>query len=120
MKQAQTYLELVQVIIVALTIRKSALINRKGREFLVSKLRKSLENWFDFSFQKPKNIDKISFSKITSGEIQSFEQYENSIVNKAGEEILIVGKYFLYDNTEEIIGTLSAGRYHRKKELRIN
>lgn len=112
-KRAQTYLELVQVIIVALDNQgRVALINRKGREILGFESEEIIgKNWFDYFIPKSiRDSTRLYFENIISGEIQSFEKHENYIVNKAGKEILIAWQNtFLYDNTGKIIGTLSAG-----------
>jgi PAS domain S-box-containing protein len=125
-KRAQTYLELVQVIIVALDNQgRVTLINRKGREILGFEAEEIIgKNWFDFFI--PKSIRdslRLYFKNIISGEIKPFNQHENNIINKANEEILISWQNtYLYDNTGNIIGILSAGEditEQRKSENQI-
>ena len=125
-KRAQTYLELVQVIIVALDNQgRVTLINRKGREILGFEAEEIIgKNWYDFFI--PKSIRdslRLYFKNIISGEMKPFNQHENNIINKANEEILVSWQNtFLYDNTGKIIGVLSAGEditEQRKSENQI-
>ena len=111
--RAQTYLELVQVIIVALDDQgRVTLINRKGREILGFSSKEIIgKNWFNHFIPK-NNADtmKSVFEKIISGEIGPLNQYENNVVNQAGEERLIAWQNtLLHDSSGKIIGTLSAG-----------
>jgi PAS domain S-box-containing protein len=87
-------------------------INIKGCEVLgYSKEEIIGKNWFD-NFLPKNNIEEIKniFKKLSSGENEPLEFYENPVLNvKAEERIIAWHSALLKDANGEIIGVLSSG-----------
>ena len=112
-EKAELYLNLVNVILVALDKYGTiTLINKKGIELLGYEKDELIGiNWFD-NFIKEENRDEIRaiFNQLMAGEIDSAENYENPIITKEGNERMIAWhNTIIKDNQGEIIGTLSSG-----------
>jgi len=107
--RAQTYLDLVQVMIVALDNQgRVTLINRKGCEILGCDSQDIIgKNWFNhFLPESAAGKAKSVFERLMAGERKTVEYFENAVVNRAGEERLIAWhNLVLHDSS----GTLSAG-----------
>ncbi|MFX1365236.1 MAG: PAS domain S-box protein [Promethearchaeota archaeon] len=111
--QAELYLDLVGVIIIALNRNgEITLLNKKGYEVLEYKEGELIgQNWFEKCIP-PRLKDQVSrvFQKIMKGEMKAVEFFENPIVTKKGEEKVIAWhNSVLYDGAMNIIGTLSSG-----------
>jgi PAS domain S-box-containing protein len=111
--RAQQYLNIAGVIIVAINNDGVvSLINKKGREVLGYAEKEIIgQNWFDLCVPDgDKKERKAIFKKVIAGEIEEAEDYENSIVTKAGEERIITWHdTTIRDEKGHIIGTLSSG-----------
>ena len=124
--RAQTYLDLVQVMIVALDSQgRVTLINRKGCEILGCDPQEIIgKNWFD-NFLPESVADEVKsvFERLMTGERETAEYYENAVINRAEEERLIAWHNLaLRDSSGAIIGTLSAGEditERKKAEIQI-
>jgi len=90
--KAQKYLDIAGVIFVALDNNGEViLINRKGCEVLGYEENEIIgKNWFDNFIPKrnSKEIKAVS-EKVFTGEIETVEYYENTILTKSGEERII-------------------------------
>ncbi len=112
--RAQTYLDLVGVMVVALDRQGNlTLVNRKTCEVLgCGPVGCCLGgNWFD-RFVPPQGRDEASgiFRQLIDGTGEMPEYYENLTVSLAGESRLIAWRNtVLRDSRGEVIGTLSAG-----------
>jgi len=112
-EKIKKYLDIAGVILVVLDKRGNiVMLNKKGYEILQYTEGELIgRNWFDIYIPKenPKEIYEI-FKKLMRNESQNTEFYENSILTKSGEEMIIAWhSTLLYDNNGEIIGTLSSG-----------
>ncbi len=111
--KAQTYLDIVNVIMVAINSdQQVTLINQRGCELLGYTEEEIIgKNWFStFIPEEDQEGAKTVFSQLIAGEIELTEYYENAIVNKAGEEQLIAWRNTVLRNEDgDIIGTLSSG-----------
>ncbi len=111
--RTQMYIDVAGVIFVVIGAdQKVLLINKKGCEILGCKESEIIgRNWFDtflpyYERERVKNV----FDKLISGEIGNFENYENSILTKNGEERVITWQNsVLKEDTGNIIGALSSG-----------
>ena len=112
-EQAQRYLNVAEVILVALNKKgEITLINRKGNQLLGYKDGELLgKKWFD-NFVPPharKQVKSI-FRKLMAGDAEMMEFYENAILTKSGgERIISWHNVLLKDNQGNITGTLSSG-----------
>lgn len=111
--RAQEYLNVVAAIIVVLDRQgRVILINKKGCEILdydeVEILGKS---WFDCFIPEQSRADvRITFEKIMAEEGEALDYYENTILNRRGEERTIFWhNTILKDENGNVIGTLSSG-----------
>jgi len=90
---SQKYLQIAGVMIVALNVAgEVTLINRKGLDILGYQDEQELvgKNWFDVIL--PKNVVagvKLVFDQLMSGNIQPVEYYENTVLNRNGEERIV-------------------------------
>ncbi len=112
-EKIKKYLDIAGVILVVLDKRGNiVMLNKKGYEILQYTEGELIgRNWFDIYIPKenPKEIYEI-FKNLMRNETENTEFYENSILTKSGEEIIIAWhSSLLYDNNGEIIGTLSSG-----------
>ncbi len=111
--KAQQYLSVARVVIVALNSDgEITLINKKGCEVLGYKEEEIIgNNWFDFCVpEKMREEVKKVFRKLMAGEFKVAEYYENSILNRDGEERIIAWhNTTLRDKAGRIVGTLSSG-----------
>jgi len=111
--RAQKYLDVAGVIMVAIEAnQKIALMNKKGCEVLGYKQEELVgRNWFDTVI--PKGIrDEVKdvFDQLIAGGIEPVEYFENSVLTKSGQELLIAWhNTALKDEKGNIIGTLSSG-----------
>ena len=119
---AQKYLDIAGVILVAINAdHEVILINKKGCEILGYKEREIIgKDWFDnFLPERMRERTRAVFTKLLAGEIGSVEYFENSILNKRGEERIIAWhNTILRDGNDNIMGTLSSGEdiTERKKD----
>ena len=109
----QEYLDISGVMFLVLNKNgEIQLINRKGCEILHCKEEEILGlKWFD-KFIPEENREQMKgvFHSILEGSEESFDYYENSIINSLGEErILAWHNTLIYDENNEITGTLSSG-----------
>lgn len=111
---AQSYLDTAEVMVVALDLEgQITLINRKGCILLECAGPDELigRNWFKACLP-PHAIEATAkvFRRLTSGEVEPVECYENPIRTATGNERLIAWhNALLRDASGEIIGTLSSG-----------
>ncbi len=111
--KAQTYLDIVGVMLVALdTNQKVTLINKKGCEILGYSEKKIIgKNWFDhFLPLEIREQMKPVFAKLLIGEIDPVEYYENPVLTKNGTQRMIAWhNTILTDKQGTIIGILGSG-----------
>lgn len=111
--KAKQYLNVAGVMLVSLdTSGIVQLINPKGCEILGYSEDEIIgANWFDTFIPEPERKHvKEAAKKVFKGEIESVKQYENYILNKSGEEVLIAWKNeLIIDSDGKIIGVLSSG-----------
>ncbi|MBU0468287.1 MAG: PAS domain S-box protein [Candidatus Omnitrophica bacterium] len=112
-ESVQRYLDIVNTIIIALDKAGNIiLVNNRGLEILGYKEDELIgRNWFEICL--PSNIrDKVRsvFEKILDGIVAPVELYENLILNKNGEEILVAWHNSIIQNSDgSINGILSSG-----------
>ncbi|MBY8983580.1 MAG: PAS domain-containing protein [Candidatus Lokiarchaeota archaeon] len=109
----KNYLDLAGVILVAINREGTiTLLNKKGYEILGYKEGELLgKNWFEICIPK-KNREELKnvFKALIKGELEPFEFYNNSIITKAGDELLISWhNALLYDDDGSIVASLSSG-----------
>jgi PAS domain S-box-containing protein len=111
--QAQLYLDVVGVIIIAIDeSQEVSLINKKGCEILGYNEEEILgKNWFDnFLPHRLRKGVKGVFNQLLAGDIEPVEFFENPVLTKSGEERTIAWhNTVLRNNKGDIIGTLSSG-----------
>ncbi len=112
-EQAQLYFDIAGVMLIVLGgDEKVHQINHKGCEILGCKESEIVgKNWFD-SFILPDKRDQVRavFRKGISGEVESVEYFENSVLTKKKEvRIIAWHNTLLKDDIGKIIGTLSSG-----------
>jgi PAS domain S-box-containing protein len=111
--RAQKYLDVAGVIMVAIGANQEiTLMNKKGYQVLGYKEEELIgRNWFDTVI--PKGIrDEVKdvFDQLIAGEIEPVEYFENSVLTKSGQELLIAWHNTpLKDKKGNVIGTLSSG-----------
>ena len=111
--KSKEYLNIAGVMLLVLDAKGNVtLINRKGCEILgyaEEELRGS--DWFDTCLpERMKTEVRNVFSRLMEGESVGAEEYENPIVTKQGDELLISWhNTILKDENGIIIGTLSSG-----------
>jgi len=90
--KAQKYLDVAGVMFLVLDANgRVTLINDRGCEILGYNEEEILgKNWFEnFLPERIRNDVALVFNKLIAGEIEPVEYFENSIVNKKGEERII-------------------------------
>ncbi len=111
--RAQQYLDLAGVMFVAINTKgEVTLINQKGLEILGYDEDDVIgQNWFDkFLPERMTEEVKDVSNKILAGEVESVEQYKNSVLTKSGEERMIHWHNVdLKDESGKVIGHLSSG-----------
>jgi len=112
-EKANLYLNLVEVIIVALDVDgKITLLNKKGHELLGYEEGELIgKDWFEVCLP-PHDRKRVYeyFKKLMAGEIEVVKSYENSVWTKNGEEKLISwSTVFLKDENGNLTGVLSSG-----------
>jgi PAS domain S-box-containing protein len=119
--QAQKYLDVVGVIIVAIDKNQDVtLINKKGCEFLGYQEEEIIgKNWFDnFIPQRLQKNVKVVFNQLIAGDVEPLEFFENPVLTKSGEERTIAWHNTVLRNDEgDIIGTLSSGEDITEKKM---
>lgn len=112
-EKAETYLNLVNVIIVALDRNGMIiLLNRRGRELLVADSENPIgQDWFaNFVPAERRSADYECFSQLLAGALAENEYFESEVVTRNGEVLPVAWhNTVLRDRTGAIIGTLSAG-----------
>ncbi len=125
--KAQKYLDIVEVMIVALNSNgEITLINNKGNKVLAYEEDELIgENWFESCIPEGKRKEvKQVFKKIMAGEIESAEYFENTVMTKSGEERIIAWHNSpLCNEKGHNIGLLSSGeditKRNRSRQLLI-
>ncbi len=111
--KAQKYLDIAEVMIVAIDVdQKITLVNKKCCEVLGCGEQEIIgKNWFDtFIPERVKDEVKAVFEKLMAGKIESVESFENPVLTRRGEERLIAWhNTILKDEEGNIAGTLSSG-----------
>jgi len=112
-EKAETYLNIAEVIIVALDLNgKITLLNRKGLQILgYEQGELQGEDWFERCIASEENpsMHKV-FTSIKEGEKESVEYFENHILTKNGEKRLLAWhNTYITDRNGTITGTLSCG-----------
>ncbi|MHA2297193.1 MAG: PAS domain S-box protein [Candidatus Hodarchaeales archaeon] len=112
-EKIKNYLDIAGVMILVLNEEgKIELINKRGCEILGS-TEKAItgKNWFDgFIPKQDRELKKVMFLKLMSGETKSLEGVEGIIVSMTGEEKIISWHTTVIKDEEgKIIGTLSSG-----------
>lgn len=112
-EQFRNYLDLVQVMIVALDKEgKVAYVNCKACEILGYKEEDIVgKNWFDnFIPENNRKEIKSVFERVIRGELKSVEYYDNPVLTRDGRERIIAWhNTLLFDELGNAIGSLSAG-----------
>lgn len=111
--RAQSYLDIAEVILVALNARgEVTLINRKGRQLLGYEECELLgQNWFSTCLrpQDRETVERV-FQQLMAGEAGAAEYFENHVQTKAGKERLIAWhNALLRDPSGKVVGSLSSG-----------
>ena len=110
---AQKYLDIAGVILLVINAgQKVTLVNRRGCEILGYKEEEIIgKNWFDnFLPERIRNEVKPIFLKLMAGEIEPVEYFENTVLNKRGEERIIAWHNTVITvENGNIAGTLSSG-----------
>jgi PAS domain S-box-containing protein len=111
--RAQKYLDIAGVMFVAINNNgEVTLINQEGCEILGYKEEEIVgRNWFDnFIPERIRDEIKSISKRISAGETEPLEYYENPVLTKLGEERLIAWHNVgLIDEDGRIIGHLSSG-----------
>lgn len=112
-ERAQAYLQVAASIIIVLNKeQKLELINNKGLQLLGYKEHELIgKNWFDTCRYEP-DISKVkkSFDKLMKGEISLVEKFDNEVVTKSGQRLLISWtSHIVTDDLGRPKGTLNAG-----------
>ena len=111
--RAQRYLDTAGVILLALDAEGVVtLINRKGSEVLGYDQAEIVgKSWFD-NFLPAAQRDRVRavFDGVMAGDLESFERYENAVINSAGEERIIAWyNTMLRDDAGNPVGIFSSG-----------
>ena len=118
---AEKYLNLVNVIIVALDREGNiTLINKKGNKILEYEEGELIgKNWFKTCLPKNLKNDVFKvFKQLIKGELEPVEFYENPVLTKNGEERIIAWhNALLYDDDGNINGTLGSGNDITERRL---
>lgn len=113
MDRAQNYLDIAGTLIIAIDAeQKITLINKKGSELLGYPKKDIVgKNWFDaFIPENCRQETKEIYLQLISGNLDSFEHYENYVLTRSGEERIIRWhNSILKDSESRIVGILSSG-----------
>lgn len=119
--RAEKYLDVAGVIVVVVGAdQRVVLINRKGCEVLGYRQEEIIgKKWFDdFLPERIRDEAKSVFGKLMAGEIEPAEYYENSVLNKSGQERIIAWHHtVLRDEAGDTIATLSSGEDITERKL---
>ena len=111
--RARQYLDIVEVIIVALDRQgRVTLINHKGCRVLGYTEDEIIgQNWFKLALPAPARDEAIAtFQQLISGQIRPVESFENPVRTRRGEERLVAWRNaILRDEEGRVRGTLSSG-----------
>ena len=111
--KVQTYLDVAAVMMVAIDCEgRVGLINKKGCQILGYDENEILaKNWFDnFLPKSVRDEVKDIFDKVSTGQADEPEYYENPVLTKNGDERLIAWhNTILRDDKGNVIATLSSG-----------
>ena len=111
--RAQQYLDTADIMILGLnTQAEITLINRKGCDILGYEEQELLgRNWMEnFLPDRTRPEVRRFFLALLSGEYEAFEYYESPVLNRRGEErIILWHNAVLTDETGAVSGTLSSG-----------
>jgi len=121
--RAEKYLELAGVMFLALDRKGNiTLINRRGCDILGYPRDEIIgSNWFS-RFITPSQRDTVKdvFMKLMEGEVVPVEYFENTVLNRDGEERVIAWHNTLLKNEKgEITGTLSSGEDITEHKLAV-
>jgi PAS domain S-box-containing protein len=89
---SQTYLDIASVLFIALNSQgEITMINMRGCELLGYSHDDIInKNWFDLCISRDRQDEvKGVFNLLMNGEVEPVEYYENPVLNKQGEEIII-------------------------------
>lgn len=111
---AQKYLDIAQVILVALDINGDiVLLNRKGHEVLEYPEGSLIgKNWFETCLPERERVRVTSvFHQLLAGDVHPVEYVENPVITRSGRERLIAWhNTLLHDATGKCLGTLASGQ----------
>ncbi len=112
-EKAQQYLDIAEVMMVAINKKgEITLINQKGSKILGYEESELIgRNWFETCLPERirKEVRQV-IKKLFAGDIELVEYFENPILTKSGEELIIaLHSTILRDEKESIIGVLSSG-----------
>lgn len=110
---AQNYLDIAGTIILTLdSTGKITMINRKGCSLLGYGENEIIgKDWFEnFVPERSRHEIRLIFGKIMAGESEFFEHYENTVLNRQGEERVVAWhNTVLKDEAGGVTGVLSSG-----------
>jgi len=112
-EQAEQYLDVVQVILVAFDDRaRVTLINRKGLEVLGYEAEELVgQDWFSFCL--PEGVSeqvRTVYARLMAGDVEPVEYNENEVLTKGGALRLVAWRNTVLRDAEgRITGTLSSG-----------
>jgi PAS domain S-box-containing protein len=117
----QMYLDIAGVMLAALnTEGQITMINRKGCEIIGYRDDEIIgRNWFDVCLpgalrEEVKNV----FNKLMAGDITPVEYYENPVLTRDGEQLIIAfHNTVLYDSSHSIVGILFSGEDITERKL---
>ena len=112
--KSQTYLDITAVCIVVLDREGCVtLINKYGAELLGYETSEVIgKNWFE-NFIPERYREEINgvFRQVLTGDFNSLQNYENPIIKKGGEELIIFWRNtILHDEFGQFAGVLSSGQ----------
>ncbi len=109
----QMYLDIAGVMLAALnTEGQITMINRKGCEIIGYRDDEIIgRNWFDVCLPGELREEvKGVFNKLMAGDITPVEYYENPVLTRDGEQLIIAfHNTVLYDSSHSIVGILFSG-----------
>jgi len=112
-EKAEKYLDIAGVMLATVdTDENITLINKKGCEILGYNEEELIgKNWFDLLVPQEKRGEiRDVFGKLTAGDIEPVEYYENTLLTKNGEQRLIAfHNTVVRDTSDQIVGVLLSG-----------